>query len=538
MNKLFHLDCSLRDGGYYNSWNFSETLINNYLKALDSVNVDYCEIGFRFARNTGFKGPCAFTSEDFLNSLDIPKNIKIAIMLNGDDFIENNEFNFETLQRLIPVKAEKSKVNLVRVACHYEEIKKVLPLFDYLNEYGYLSACNIMQISEKTPQKIEEISSVLALSKVKIIYFADSLGSLSPNQIKDITLGIRKNWSGPIGIHAHDNKGLALSNTLEAINCGITWVDSTLTGIGRGPGNAKTEELVIELNKNNQNNLNLVQLIKIINKDFNPLKIKYSWGTNIFYYLAGEYSIHPSYIQSMLTDSRYQEEDILSSINYLKDQGGRRFNYGDLNELRKFYKGKPTGTFIPEKIFKNKNVLIIGTGKQVKKHEKALISFIKRTKPIVLAMNTQTLIENNLIDLRIACHPTRLLADIATHLKLDQPLVLPLSMLPEDFKVLLKNKEIMDYGICISEGDFKCLDKYCLIPNSLVFSYSLALVTAGNVNTIFLAGFDGYNSENTRNDEINELLFQFRKSYPDSKVISITPTKYKNLDAKSVYGIC
>ena len=113
MNKLFHLDCSLRDGGYYNSWNFSETLINNYLKALDSVNVDYCEIGFRFARNTGFKGPCAFTSEDFLNSLDIPKNIKIAIMLNGDDFIENNEFNFETLQRLIPVKAEKSKVNLV-----------------------------------------------------------------------------------------------------------------------------------------------------------------------------------------------------------------------------------------------------------------------------------------------------------------------------------------------------------------------------------------------------------------------------------------
>ena len=77
-----------------------------------------------------------------------------------------------------------------------------------------------------------------------------------------------------------------------------------------------------------------------------------------------------------------------------------------------------------------------------------------------------------------------------------------------------------------------------MIPNSLVFSYALAMLTGGCSKRIFLAGFDGYNSEDSRNDEINELLLQFRKSYPNSQLIAITPTKYKNLISKSLYGNC
>ena len=538
MSNLIHLDCSLRDGGYYNNWDFDESLINDYLQVLSSIGVDYCEIGFRFLKNAGFKGVCAFTSEDFLNSLEIPKNLKIAIMLNASDLIHNNKFNFDNLYKLIPVKAKDSKVNLIRVACHTEYINHIIPLFDFLDNYGYLSAYNIAQVSENSREDLEKIASTLASSKVNIIYFADSLGSLSPYQIKEVAQTIRKNWSGPIGIHAHDNKGLALSNTLEAINSDITWLDSTITGIGRGPGNAKTEELVIELSKEKKNKLNLVPLIKIINEKFNPLKNKYLWGTNIFYYLAGRYSIHPSYVQSMLTDVRYKDEDILESISYLKDQGRKRYNFDDLNELRKFYKGDPKGQWDPKTIFKNRDVLIIGTGKQVKKHEKALKIFIKKNKPIVLAINTQNLGENNLIDFRIACHPTRLFADIPTHLKLKEPLIIPLSMLPKKFSKLLEGKETLDYGIGISKGLFRSYENYCMIPNSLVFSYALAMLTGGCSKRIFLAGFDGYNSEDSRNDEINELLLQFRKSYPNSQLIAITPTKYKNLISKSLYGNC
>ena len=76
-----------------------------------------------------------------------------------------------------------------------------------------------------------------------------------------------------------------------------------------------------------------------------------------------------------------------------------------------------------------------------------------------------------------------------------------------------------------------------MIPNSLVFSYSLAMVTGGCAKRIFLAGFDGYNSEDSRNDEINELLLQYKNSYPNSQVIALTPTKYRNIISKSVYGV-
>ena len=130
MSNLIHLDCSLRDGGYYNNWDFDESLINDYLQVLSSIGVDYCEIGFRFLKNAGFKGVCAFTSEEFLNSLEIPKNLKIAIMLNASDLIHNNKFNFDNLYKLIPVKAKDSKVNLIRVACHTEYINHIIPLFD------------------------------------------------------------------------------------------------------------------------------------------------------------------------------------------------------------------------------------------------------------------------------------------------------------------------------------------------------------------------------------------------------------------------
>jgi 4-hydroxy 2-oxovalerate aldolase len=61
MNKgIIHLDCNLRDGGYYTNWDFSKDLINSYLKAVSNAGIDIDEIGFRFLANEGFKGACAY----------------------------------------------------------------------------------------------------------------------------------------------------------------------------------------------------------------------------------------------------------------------------------------------------------------------------------------------------------------------------------------------------------------------------------------------------------------------------------------------
>ena len=45
------LDCTLRDGGYYNNWDFSKELIEDYLEAMSAAKVEYVELGFRFFKN-------------------------------------------------------------------------------------------------------------------------------------------------------------------------------------------------------------------------------------------------------------------------------------------------------------------------------------------------------------------------------------------------------------------------------------------------------------------------------------------------------
>ena len=80
-------------------------------------------------------------------------------------------------------------------------------------------------------------------------------------------------------------------------------------------------------------------------------------------------------------------------------------------------------------------------------------------------------------------------------------------------------------------------ENYCSVPNALVLSYALAISVSGKANTIYLAGFDGYENSDTRNEEINELLIKFKTHSPESNLIAITPTKYKNIVSKSIYGI-
>ena len=96
------LDCTLRDGGYYNDWDFDLELVNKYLLAMSTLEVDFIEIGFRSLKNEGFKGACAFSSDSYLASLTIPNNLqnKIGVMVNGSELITSNPNHI--LEKLFP----------------------------------------------------------------------------------------------------------------------------------------------------------------------------------------------------------------------------------------------------------------------------------------------------------------------------------------------------------------------------------------------------------------------------------------------------
>lgn len=534
-NSPFIIDCTLRDGGYYNSWDFPIDIVNDYLVAMREADINLIEIGFRFLTNNGFKGAFAFSTDNYLKTLKIPKNISLGVMVNGSDLCTEIGWK-EALKKLFPNHSSKTPVKFVRIACHFKEIPNALLASRWLNQKGYLVGLNLMQIADRKKKEIIEFGKSASKYPIKVIYFADSMGSMKPKDIQPVISLIKKQWKGSIGIHAHDNMGLALTNTLEAYSKGVNWLDSTITGMGRGPGNTKTEELIIELNKLNDTETNIIPLLSLINSYFDPLKKEKKWGTNPYYYLSGKYGIHPTFIQVMLNDTRYNESDIMGVIQYLKKNGGKKYVNLDLNLASQFYLKKPKGKWSPRSLINNREILILAPGKSVGLNKKPLEDFIKAKKPIVLALNLQKEINNSLIDFYVASHPLKLLADLESHSILSQPLIVPESIIPKSLKKRLKNKKILDYGIKILKDEFEFHDKHCVIPNSQVASYALALCISGNSSKIYLAGFDGYTVGDIRNDEVDKTFNSLNKYKIKQSIISITPTIYKGLKIESLYG--
>lgn len=529
------LDCTLRDGGYYNAWDFDRDLVESYLQAMAALEVDYVELGFRFIGADGFKGALAYSTDSYIDDLQVPDGLQLGVMLNASDVV-NYPDGIEAVLSQLFVPADESPVALVRLACHIHEFERALDACRWLKDRGYIVGINLMQIADRTDAEIEAIAELAEGSAVEVLYFADSLGGLTPDQTAHIIQRLKTHWTGALGIHTHDNMGNALANSMRAIEEGVTWIDGTVTGMGRGPGNAKTEYLAIELVPHRERAGNITPLLNLIDRQFRPMQHTYGWGTNPYYYLAGKYGIHPTYVQQMLDDSRYGAADLQAVIDHLRAEGGKKFSADMLEASRQFYRGEPKGTWRPSDLLEGREVLILGTGPGVEKHRRAIESFVRTRRPVVVALNTQANIDADLIDVRAACHPVRLLADGPAHVQLPQPLVTPASMLPEHVLEGLGDKDLLDYGLTVEEGAFAYAETHCTLPASLVVAYTLAMCASGKASRILLAGFDGYPAGDARNVEMEILLHAFADSGAEVELISITPTKYP-LPSTSVYQL-
>src|SRR5690606_34756321 len=119
-----------------------------------------------------------------------------------------------------------------------------------LSDLGYRVGVNIMQSAGKPVSLLRELAEgVAAFNAVEVLYVADSLGDMDAAQLSHMLGAIRGGWDGALGFHGHDNTAQALANTLHAAEAGASWLDATLTGMGRGAGNCQTELLLVELER-------------------------------------------------------------------------------------------------------------------------------------------------------------------------------------------------------------------------------------------------------------------------------------------------
>ena len=120
------LDCTLRDGGYYNKWNFKTELVEKYLRAVAHSGIDVAEIGFRFFPKNEFLGPYAYSTDAFLRTITLPAGVRIAVMSNAKDLIKH-EAGPRAAVDLLYNPAEESPVSIVRLAVNVEEAALARP---------------------------------------------------------------------------------------------------------------------------------------------------------------------------------------------------------------------------------------------------------------------------------------------------------------------------------------------------------------------------------------------------------------------------
>jgi len=256
------------------------------------------------------------------------------------------------------------------------------------------------------------------------------------------------------------------------------------------------------------------------------MKNKYKWGSNSYYYLSGLYGIHPSFIQGMLAAKGFSSEQILAVIDNLKTKGGKEFSNDIIETYKKYFIGKGKGNYNPAKDIRGKEVLILGSGPGIKNYKKELETFIKKYKPFVIALNAQNSINSKLINRRAVCNTLRLLTDYKSFRHLPQKLIMPYQKLSKLIKKKFSSVKKLDFGVEVKNNTFQFKKSSAIIPNTLAISYALGISNSGKAKKIFIAGFDGYDGEDPKKNEMDELFFLYQSLKEKSELVSITPTKY------------
>ena len=294
------LDCTLRDGGLVNNFAFSDEFVRDLYLANIKAGVDYMEFGYKASKE--IFDPEKFGKWKFCNEKDIRNivgdnktDMKISVMAD----VGRTDFKKDILNR------KDSVIDLVRVATYINTIPAAIEMLEDAKKKGYETTVNIMAVSKVNEDDLETGLELLAQSSVDVIYLVDSFGAFYPEQIERLSdkyLNVAAKYNKKVGIHAHNNQQLAFANTIEALSMGVSYLDATVSGMGRGAGNCYMELLLSFLRNPRYNKLAVMSFV-----EKHMLKLKEEgavWGYDIPYLLTGTRTSHPSSAINFIKENR------------------------------------------------------------------------------------------------------------------------------------------------------------------------------------------------------------------------------------------
>lgn len=296
------MDCTLRDGGLVNDFYFTDEFVSALYQANQKAGVDYMEFGYKASKKIFSPdrfGKWKFCDEESIRAIvgENDSDLKISVMADV------GRCDYKT--DIIP-KAD-SVIDTIRVATYVNAIPTAIDMIQDAKHKGYEVTANIMAVSKVNGEDLKNSLELLGQSDVDVIYLVDSFGSFYPEQIRRLTdqyMEVAEKYGKKVGIHSHNNQQLAFANTLEAMNKGqgATYLDATVSGLGRGAGNCHLEGLLSFLRNPKYKT---IPILKFVENYIIPLREQgLIWGYDIPYLLTGQLNAHPSFAIKFIKEGR------------------------------------------------------------------------------------------------------------------------------------------------------------------------------------------------------------------------------------------
>jgi len=357
---------------------------------------------------------------------------------------------------------------------------------------------------------------------IDYFYMVDSFGGIFHEDVKEIISLIKTKTNIKLGFHGHNNLEMALVNTITAMEEGCEIVDSTITGMGRGAGNLRTELLLTYLNSKGEvyRDINFSYLSETVML-FEEMKKIYNWGTNLPYIYSGAYSLPQKQVMEWVGMNRYPIASIVNALNNKKNLLEDNLSLPNLK----------TET-------NSKDILIVGGGGSVGENEQALLVFLKQNKHIQVIHTGLKYISNlkkiqNYQYYALAGFEGAKLIEAIERIDLsNKKFIYPPH--PRKMGTLVPEQTIL------SSYQLPNID-FTKVSNDSPLAIAIQLALNLQAVNIYFIGFDGYDTNINKSQfklvQENQKVFSDLLNIENVKVSSLTPSKYENLKNSSIYSL-
>lgn len=478
------LDCTLRDGGYVNDWNYGNSVIKYMLQRYVNAGMDLVEIGFLDERREFDINRTIFPDTDAMNKVFEgvdKKDTKLVAMI---------DYGTCGADKIAP-KSE-TIIDGIRIIFKKPNMYKAIEFAKEILAKGYFVSMNMVSITAYEDRDLLDFCEAVNKINPYAVAIVDTYGLMHKEQMQHYFAMLNHNLNPEIaiGYHSHNNFQLAYSNTIEILNMKTNRtlvLDGSAYGMGKSAGNAPIELLAMHLNDCYGKNYDMNQILEIIETAVMPIYKKTPWGYALLFYLAASNNCHPNYITYLLDKSTLSIESINKIVKKIEPE--KKLNY-DKEHIKNLYDEFQNVKFDDEQAIKDlkteyqgKRILLLGPGKTVSSEEDKICGFIENNEVEVIAVNfIPKRIKADALFIGNSKRYGTMIVDLA---KSDLPIIgtSNVSSLNKEFKYFVNCERVLDKGEDISD-------------NSLAMV--LNLLSMIQPKNITLAGFDGYDMDSTK----------------------------------------